>query len=468
VLKGKFLARNISSSQVIKPLPPKIVSVSSPTVFPGETITVKGERFQYGISCNLGRVEFISEKEVRVGLEHLSEGKNNLVLSFGTSSSNSFPLTVPSVSVVSYQPSIIRRGSVVQLQLSDSPQNYDFRFLKFFIDGFYCQFSETGENQFELKIPLYAAITARPDLEVYFSDNYSVRVSDAFVSGEKWQCIDGTLNLEGKPIFISSQTSNYLLDVTSNLVDVKQFDANSNLWTSLNTTGILYGYTIYAGLEKDGSIYVLAGKSDQMHVSFFRFSLSSKLWTQLNNFPVQLSFYDQPFTFVFNEKVYVGCLAGVFQYVSGDDSWVKKAALPTTHYSIKNSLAFSFNDFGYLGFYTGNVNSTEYNEFWKYDPIQDKWSDLGQAPLKVYEGGSAVGWNNKVLIAGKGYNDIGKFVVYNPGSGEVTSALGPYWASSGKYKIFIIGDYLYFVCLHYTQANWIAKIKLSDLPYIIE
>ena len=148
-------------------------------------------------------------------------------------------------------------------------------------------------------------------------------------------------------------------------------------------------------------------------------------WTQLSSF---IDGRERMFSFVVNDKLYVGTGRGVdgydiintanqqknradvWAYDFEMDTWEQKKDFPTG--SRRNSSGFSINNVAYV--VCGYKEGEYLNDFYKYDDQNDEWEQLPDFPGEARGHSNVVVLNNKAYLIGGGadpnyYNDIWEY-----------------------------------------------------------
>jgi N-acetylneuraminic acid mutarotase len=147
-------------------------------------------------------------------------------------------------------------------------------------------------------------------------------------------------------------------------------------------------------------------------LSLWLCSIASAQWTQRASYPYPVY---SPFSFAIGDRVFVGCgldsnFAGlvndVFEYIPTSDTWVQRNDFPGL--ARYGSRAFTLNGFGYVscGWHMHN-NDWPLSDIWKYDPVNDSWTEVSSLPAGARYTAAAVS------AAGKGYVGLGFAPVMN-------------------------------------------------------
>lgn len=122
-------------------------------------------------------------------------------------------------------------------------------------------------------------------------------------------------------------------------------------------------------------------------------------------------------SFSINEKVYIGLgkdgtgslLSDLYEYNTMTDKWKKQADLPSG--GLTKASVFVIDDIAYIGLgYKGGGSTVanalplynETSEFWKYEPVNDKWTAIARFPGTERASALALTLNKKGYIFGGG------------------------------------------------------------------
>jgi N-acetylneuraminic acid mutarotase len=173
----------------------------------------------------------------------------------------------------------------------------------------------------------------------------------------------------------------------------------------------------------DGVGYIGGGDPTNMNFGstndFWKYNPETDSWTRLADFPsgntIGLSGFSlagvgyvletgpgnptAPVAASYSEKLW--------RYNISADAWEQKASLPTRKFL--SGVTFTINDKAYAGL--GAVydwdNTTQKDDFWQYDPVQDTW-------IKKQDTGGGLRWlGTGFAIGGKGYVGLGTGNTYD-------------------------------------------------------
>lgn len=449
---------------------PVITSITPSIAHAGDQVTLKGERFFYGMAPSIGNLQVKNSQEAVLTLPwELSAGQHTIDLEYGFDVSiGTVSFTVPKIKILDYYPKQIQRGDTVSVVVENLPENLS--------GAYWCAFDSRGgeiisrsDDVLKVTVPSNVELSSTPTLSVFFGGQED-HVTNAFVLTEKWESIKNTVDIKQPCVFSKAENGEYVIYQDGSYVVVKKFNSDYDEWRQVDRTDLgLSEYIMPLGsfalgndlyyINTDNGIY--AGSSYEYGL-IYKFSLSQRKWSRLNNFPIKLS-YKTPFVFVSNGIAYMGTNEGFYAYDSQSDSWVEKAKLPSSHNSIEDPLVFSSSGKGFLCFKTSIINKIESKEFWEYDIESDQWTELPSIPVDIYSTSTATEHDGTVYIAGRGYYPGNKFISFDPLSYQSKELIVP---PGDWYQIntFVEGDYLYFLTLSdYNSYKKMYKIPIDLL-----
>lgn len=146
-----------------------------------------------------------------------------------------------------------------------------------------------------------------------------------------------------------------------------------------------------ASWSVDGDFYVGLGSNDfaaEFH-DFWKLDGSTQTWTQLANFPGVSR--TQSSNFVIDHKLYIfggihdnswdmggTKLADLWEYDIDNNTWTQKSSHPAGDRS--GSFACTYDGCAYIGCGLKGIGSAWTNQFYKYNPILDSWTQLANFP----------------------------------------------------------------------------------------
>lgn len=232
------------------------------------------------------------------------------------------------------------------------------------------------------------------------------------------------------PITFSNDRYGYVIAGQNNigeyLKDVHRYDSQTNSWQQLSDfpggpRGFAYGVSdnqyAYLGFGSFGSSF----PND-----WWRYDMENDLWTSLADFPS--GGRNHPALILANDKIYMGLgsnstlgnLGDWWQYEIETDTWAEKAEFEFGNRH--HPFYFGIDGIAYVGFGHGNsINGSLniYNDFYKYDALQNSWVTLNDFPGEARVAGTQFSFNGKgYVLSGDGDNhgplDSGEFWQYDP------------------------------------------------------
>jgi len=248
----------------------------------------------------------------------------------------------------------------------------------------------------------------------------------------------------------------------SYLDDVYKYDKANDLWVQLQDipfTGRGYSYGVAVG----NKAYIGFGSTSngQYPVDWWEYDMDNDVWNQKSNFPGDGR--QHPAMVAVNNKIYMGCggngngnLRDWWEYDILTDIWVQKSDLIANERH--HPFYFGIGDYAYVGFGHGSnpgpgSNSTGsyiYNDFFKYDPINDIWTQMANFPSEARVAGTQFSYNGKgYILSGDGDDhgplSSGEFWEYNPLNDSWNQLQshpgGAIWAPGN----FVVGCNVYFL-----------------------
>ncbi len=272
----------------------------------------------------------------------------------------------------------------------------------------------------------------------------------------------------------------------SYLTDAYKYDKINDTWTQLQdfpSTGRGYAYGVSIG---DKAYLGFGSTSNGIYpTDWWEYDMINDSWTQKANFPGDGR--NHPAMIVVNDNIYMGCgsndngnLGDWWEYNVTNNTWTQKTDLIGNNRH--HPFYFGIGDYAYVGFGHGSVfgpgsnpsaNSYIYNDFYRYNPNNDSWTQMSNFPGEARVAGTQFSYNNKgYVLSGDGDDhgplDEGEFWEYNPTNdswNQLPSHPGDaIWAPGS----FVIGCDAYFLLgqnnnsFFPTSPIAIYKYKLSD------
>jgi len=269
------------------------------------------------------------------------------------------------------------------------------------------------------------------------------------------------------PITFSNNEYGFVVS-GSYLEDVYRYDKSNDTWTQLQDipfSGRGYSYGVSIG----NKAYMGFGSnsSGQYPTDWWEYDMDNDVWSQKSNFPGDGR--QHPAMIVVNNKIYMGCggnssgnLGDWWEYDILTDVWSQKSDI--TGNNRHHPFYFGLGDFAYVGFGHGSApgpgnnpssSSYIYNDFYKYDPSNDTWTQLSDFPSEARVAGTQLSYEGKgYVLSGDGDDhgplDDGEFWQYDPLNDSWIQLLShpgdAIWAPGN----FVIGCDVYFLL----GQNW--------------
>ena len=290
---------------------------------------------------------------------------------------------------------------------------------------------------------------------------------------------------EGRHHPITFSNNNYGFVMSgSNLNDAYKYNKSNDTWTQLQNVpfssrsysyGVNIGDKAYMGFG--------FGQNGQFPTDWWQYDMNNDSWLQLANFPGIGRLH--PAMIVVNNKIFVGCgnnssgnLGDWWEYDVLTNVWTQKSNIIGNNRH--HPYYFGIGNYAYVGFGHGslpgpgsNPSSSPYiyNDFYKYDPAIDTWTQLANFPSEARVAGNQFSFNGKgYIISGDG-NDhsplsSGEFWQYTPSNDswiQLPSHPGDALWAPGT---FVIGCDVYFLLglnsNNGTYPNAVYKYTLSQ------
>ena len=172
-----------------------------------------------------------------------------------------------------------------------------------------------------------------------------------------------------------------------------EYDPQTKSWTSLKSLPSTPRYHP-AFVAKDGKIYVGLGSSGNGNNlnDWWEYDIAADTWARKANFPGDQRHH--PYYFVANNEIFVGLGHGVdfsgsvpqsriyddwYKYDPSTDTWTQMGDFPG--YARVAGAHFAYNGKGYiLGGQNQSHATPVNNEVWSYNPLSDNWTQLPDCP----------------------------------------------------------------------------------------
>ena len=284
-----------------------------------------------------------------------------------------------------------------------------------------------------------------------------------FGTSQNWNQVSNFIE-DGRHHPITFANDNYGFVVCGSYTnEVFKYDKLNNTWSQLQdfpAVGRGYSYGVTSG----NKAYMGLGSTDNglYPNDWWEYNMDNDTWIQKSDFPGDGR--NHPAMIVVNNKIYMGCgsnnfgnLGDWWEYDIINDIWTQKTGIIGNERH--HPFYFGIGNYAYVGFGHGSIfgpgsnpssNSYIYNDFYKYDPSNDSWTQLNNFPGEARVAGTQLSYNGKgYVLSGDGDNhgplDSGEFWEYNPSNDswmQLTSHPGgAIWAPGN----FVIGCDVYFL-----------------------
>ena len=243
--------------------------------------------------------------------------------------------------------------------------------------------------------------------------------------------------------------------------DFWQYQPDSDKWVQLpNFPGGGRDYGVMVADPQDTSIYYGTGYDNGtlLLADWWVYKCSTKRWTQLDSFPGGGRFFATGF--YANGNIYVGtgdnndnkvdAANDMWQYNPTTSTWTSVASVPGV--VRRQACSFTINNYGFVsGGCYGATTTTAMNDMWKYDAINNKWTqEASYPPCQCY---SSVGFT----IGNMGYIGTGTIGL------DDTSAFWQYTASDSVLSVTnIVNDNGISVYPDPTSGITNFKLRISN------
>ena len=253
-----------------------------------------------------------------------------------------------------------------------------------------------------------------------------------YISGQNWEQVN-SFPFPGVHHPITFSYEQYAFVITgSNTDNVYRYDNTLETWLQLSSfPGGERGFAY--GLAVGDKAYMGFGSTPNgtYPTDWWEYDILNDIWNQKTDFPYIGR--NHPAMTSVGDKIYVGCgsndsgnLGDWWEYDITNDSWIQKTDLPAN--DRHHPFYFSIGNYSYVGFGHGSVSgpgsnpsssSYIYNDFYKYDGLNDTWYQMANFPSEARVAGTQFSFNNKgYILSGDGDNhgplDSGEFWQYDP------------------------------------------------------
>jgi hypothetical protein len=292
---------------------------------------------------------------------------------------------------------------------------------------------------------------------------YALFCSANFLFAQSWEQVaslpGGPLDARHHPITFSVGGYGYLLAGAVNGMpsdDFMRYEALTDTWETLpDFPGAPRSFS-YATSRGTKAYVGFGGAVGVAFNDLWEYDTDTEEWTQLADCPCQPRYH--PAFIQLSDKIYVGMgnnptnLNDWWEYDILSDTWTQKDDLPgpVRHHPFY----FGIDGIAYVGFGHGdNVNNIVniFNDFYKFDPSTDEWTQLNDFPGEARVAGTQFDYNGKgYVLSGDGDNHSfmaeGEFWEYAPETDEWSQLTSHPGSSRWAPGNFVIDNYVYFMC----------------------
>ncbi len=284
-----------------------------------------------------------------------------------------------------------------------------------------------------------------------------------FLFAQTWEPMaslpGGASDARHHPITFSVDGYGYLLagDVNGTAAnDFMRYEASTDTWETLpDFPGAARSFS-YA-TTRGSKAYVGFGGTNGVPLNdFWEYDTETEEWTQLSDCACSPRYH--PAFIQLDDKIYVGLgnnsanLDDWWEYDIPTDTWSEKDDLPGP--ARHHPFYFGIDDIAYVGFGHGNSvggNVSVFNDFYKFDPATDEWTQLNDFPGEGRVAGTQFDFNGKgYVLSGDGddhsFMEEGEFWEYEPQSDEWNQLTSHPGSSRWAPGNFVIDNYVYFMC----------------------
>ena len=148
----------IASSDIIHFNSPVVTEVSKTAVIFGDKITIKGDRFFYGLSSNFGEYQYINKNEVTISFnEFYTPGVYSLSLYHDYANYPLFDITFLSIEITELVPYEIRKGSEITIKVLNFPFEFLHNSVRVHLDNIVMIIKEINKDYITIIVPDHEA-----------------------------------------------------------------------------------------------------------------------------------------------------------------------------------------------------------------------------------------------------------------------------------------------------------------------
>ena len=341
----------------IKRVDAEITSISPNAAVPGSTITITGANFTSDVVVSFGS----TEAQI-ISVE-----------------SNQLEIRVPNT----LSPSSL----VLKIDAQGAPVTTNFEILPFFEEKTAHPDGAFGGTGFVLNNVLYFGMGGQP----WYQYNSNSDTWTPMESNNAAPNKSGSIGVEinGKGYVLGTGSDNELWE----------YNPQTQIWTMKSpypNSQLIFPAVIVVGTN----LYLVTGYHDGISKEVWKYSTLDDEWTQINDFAGVKR--GDAVGFVVDGTGYVGqgydfdtnsFLNDFYTYNATSDSWTEISAPLNPSANLEGGVGFSLGGKGYIGL-GRNGTSAPVNDFWKYDPTEDIWTQFA-----TYAGNGVL--NVQTFVVGK-------------------------------------------------------------------
>lgn len=284
-----------------------------------------------------------------------------------------------------------------------------------------------------------------------------------FVLAQTWETMaplpGGAADARHHPVTFAIDGFGYLLagDVNGTTAnDFMRYEAATDTWETLpDFPGAARSFSY--GTSRGSKAYVGFGGSDGVAFNdMWEYDSVTEEWTQLSDCPCAGRYH--PAFIQLDDKIYVGMgnnpfnLNDWWEYDITNNSWAQKDDLPGPERH--HPFYFGIDGIAYVGFGHGNMVDGQlsiFNDFYKYDPAIEEWTQLNNFPGEARVAGTQFDYNGKgYVLSGDGddhsFMEEGEFWEYDTFVDEWTQLTSHPGSSRWAPGNFVVDGYVYLMC----------------------
>lgn len=265
-----------------------------------------------------------------------------------------------------------------------------------------------------------------PSTDVWTPKQNFLELSDG-VSGFEDALVEATAINIGTDVYLFGGNSRKYGDVYMSKDNLYKYNTTTDVWSLVDDE--LGGNRKEAsGVYINGKLYIGGGADGEQLTDFHAYDIATNTWEQKADIPNR--FARRAAVAIGNKAYFVGGYRAqvldaaiytdvFYEYDTTTNVWTAKAPYPGVGRG--GMIAEAHNGFIYAGFGFNGSNMSNRNDFYKYDPIANAWTQLPNAT----------------------YSDYGNYATFHTSS-------------------FVIGDYLYAFRHNYTGTERLQRYSFTN------